>query len=457
MKGRVGIWGLGESGVGAALLAQRYGYELVLVANQPPAPTYAQRLLEHGLSWQIVEDPVPLLQTTDWVVRSPGIRPDAPALEALHAAGIPIISDIEWGWRHSPPTAQLWMVTGSSGKSSTTYLLAHLLRTAGIKAIACGNIGYSFCAALAEPDPYDYYVVEASSFQLWDTPSAVPHLLVITGLSPNHIDWHGTLEAYAHAKLHIVERLTEHNHLIYDADSSLLERWLNKFHIKAQVWRYAFQPREGIHAWVEGNKLVCDMKTNDDAEKWEVSYEGTPIESLPQRKNSLAAAIPAKLAGLRRSDLRRTFETLGSLPHRLERVDTIEGVSYINDSKATTPLAVWYALQSFERPIIWIAGGVDKGGDWGEILDVVRARVKALILIGKDPARIYQAFHDTVPIIERAASMEEAVRKAHALANPEDVVLLSPGCSSFDWYQGYEQRGAAFQEAVRKLREERYA
>lgn len=447
---RIGIWGLGESGVGAALLAKKHGYETILLADKPPAPSYAEKLTAAGLSWHISSEPLSLFREVDIVIRSPGIRPDNPHLQALKAT-TSVISDLEWGWRHFPSTAQLWLITGSAGKSSTTALLAHTLRTSGRRAIACGNIGYSFCAALAEDLPYDYYVVEASSFQLWDTFSLIPNLMVVTGLVPNHIDWHGSLEAYVEAKLHILRRLSPETHLILDADSSLLKEKLETFSTKARIWRYAQKAEPGIHAWMDGNQLICDMKKSDDTERWEVSYEGTPIQELPQRKNALAAAISARLAGLRRADLRRSFETIEKMPHRLEQVALINGVLYVNDSKATTTDAVWYALQSFERPVIWIAGGVDKGNDWGEILDVVRARVKALILIGIDPEPIYRAFHDTVPVIERAGSMQEAVNKAQSLAQPDDVVILSPGCASFDWYRSYEERGNAFREAVAAL------
>lgn len=454
MRRRIGIWGVGESGVGAALLAQQRGYEVVLVSDKPPAPVYAQRLREMGLEVHLADDPTGLFEKVEGVVRSPGIAPHHPALQQLRAAGMPVFSDLEWGWRHFPEGAHLWVVTGSAGKSSTTALLAHVLRTAGRRAIACGNIGYSFCAALTVQPPYDYYVVEASSAQLWDTFSLVPELLVITGLVPNHLNWHGSLEAYAHAKLHIVERLPPEAHLLYDADSALLGEKLAGYRIRAQVWRYAMQSGMGIHAWIDGNQLICDMKTNDDAEKWEISYEATPLQELPQRKNALAAAIAGRLAGLRRADLRRSFETIEKMPHRLEQVALIDGVLYVNDSKATTTDAVWYALQSFERPVIWIAGGIDKGNDWGAILDVVRARVKALILIGIDPEPIYRAFHATVPIIERATSMQEAVEKAHAFAQSGDVVLLSPGCASFDWFSSYEERGNAFRDAVHALKSE---
>ncbi|MEN3041249.1 MAG: UDP-N-acetylmuramoyl-L-alanine--D-glutamate ligase [Bacteroidia bacterium] len=453
---RIGIWGLGESGVGAALLAQKHGYETILVADRPPAPPYAHKLSAAGLSWHITAEPFSLLRQVDLIVRSPGIRPDTPALQALKAE-VPIISDLEWGWRHFPRSSQLWIITGSAGKSSTTALLAHTLRTGGRRAIACGNIGYSFCAALTEDPSYEYYIVEASSFQLWDTFSLTPHLLVITGLVPNHIDWHGSLEAYVEAKLHILRRLPPETAVVLDADSSLLQEKLRAFPTQARIWRYAQRAAPEVHAWIDGNQLICDMKNSDDTEKWEVSYEGTPIQELPQRKNALAAAIAAKLTGLRRADLRRSFETIEKMPHRLEQVALIDGVLYVNDSKATTTDAVWYALQSFERPVIWIAGGVDKGNDWGEILDVVRARVKALILIGTDPEPIYRAFCDTVPIIERAHSMQEAVEKARDLARPDDVVILSPGCASFDWYHSYEERGNAFRQAVAALKESQNA
>lgn len=453
MKERIGIWGLGESGVGAALLAKREGYPVQLVASAEPRPEYAERLHAAGLSWEVTEDPFPLLSRCDLVVRSPGIRPDTPALQALLTQGVPVFSDLEWGWRHFPNTAQLWLVTGSTGKTSTTTLLAHLLRTAGRSAIACGNMGYSFCAALAEETPYAYFVVEASSFQLWDTHTLLPHLIVVTNLSYNHIDWHGSFSAYREAKLHILRRLPPTTHLVYNKGSHLLDEAIAEFEPRCLIWPYRLEGGEGIYAWTENQKLICHMKQKSDAERWEVSYEGTPFESLGQRSNSLAAAISAKLADIRRADLRRSLETYKSGPHRLQYVAEVGGVHYLDDSKATTTDAVWNALSTFSVPVIWIAGGADKGLDWGELIDIVRARVKALVVIGKDPRRLEEAMQPIVPILVRAHSMEEAVEEAARLAKPGEIVLLSPGCASMDWFRDYVERGEAFQAAVRRLKE----
>lgn len=455
MSFQVGIWGVGESGVGAALLSQKYGYDLVLVAESPPSSPYAAQLQAAGLPYTVTSEPYPLLASCEVIIRSPGIRPDHPTLRRLKREGFLVISDLEWGWRHFPSDAQLWLVTGTTGKSSTTTLLAHVLRTGGRDAIACGNLGYSFCAALAEPFSHEYYVLEASSFQLWDTLTLVPHLAVITNLSLNHIDWHGSFEAYAEAKLHFVARLPETSHLLYDAGSSYLVEALSRFPTCAQVWRYREEKGAGIHAWIENHKLICDMTHLEDNERWEVSYQGTSLESPGQRKNGLAAAIASRLAHLRRKDLQEAFQTLQAMPHRLEQVALIEGVLYVNDSKASTTTAVWNALCTFERPIIWIAGGVDKGNDWGELLDIVQARVKALVMIGKDTQKMEEAFSKVVPTVVRATSMEDAVEKARALAQEGDVVLLSPACASFDWFRSFEHRGDAFREAVLRLKEQR--
>ncbi|MCS7162766.1 MAG: UDP-N-acetylmuramoyl-L-alanine--D-glutamate ligase [Bacteroidia bacterium] len=448
----VGVWGLGASGVGAALLGKAKGYDMVLVAEESPTPERSARLQQAGLSWVVQEDPYPVLRAADLIVRSPGIPPTHSTLQRLLAEGKRVISDLEWGWRHLPPGARLWLVTGSAGKSSTTHLLTHLLHTAGRRAVACGNIGYSFCQALVETQA-DYFVVEASSFQLRDTLTLIPNYLVLTSLVPNHLDWHGSWRQYVEDKLHILRRLPPTVEVIQEAGSPYWAEVLPAFPTPARVWRYRETPGPGIHAWLENSKLVCDMETLEDSEKWEVSYEGTPLVDLPQRKNSLAAAIVARLEGLRRADLRRTFETLQRLPHRLEPVDMIQGVLYVNDSKATTTDAVWYALQSFQRPIIWIAGGVDKGNDWGELLSTVRAKVRALIVIGRDTRRLEEAFQREVPVLVRASSMDAAVQQAHALARPGDVVLLSPACASFDWFASYEARGQAFREAVQRLKE----
>ncbi|MCS7189014.1 MAG: Mur ligase family protein, partial [Bacteroidia bacterium] len=256
-KSLVGIWGLGESGVGAALLAKKHGYDMLLVASQPPAPHHARILEGAQLSWEVVEDPFPLLNQCEVIIRSPGIRPDTEALRKLLIEGKKIISDLEWGGWHFPSHAILWLVTGSTGKTSTTALLAHLLRTGGKQAIACGNIGYSFGAALTEEKIYEYYVLEASSFQLWDTYTLTPHLAVITNLTRNHIDWHGSYEAYVDAKLRFVTRLRPENHLLYDAGSLKLVEALSRYPIRCKVWRYREVGGDGITAWIENQNLIC--------------------------------------------------------------------------------------------------------------------------------------------------------------------------------------------------------
>ncbi len=477
MSMRVGIWGLGESGVGAALLSAAKGYEVVLVGEKPPATldsagrvradiridealgmpparNYAQMLSEAGLSWNVTPDPASYLRACDVVVRSPGIPPVHPGLQVLWRAGVEVISDLEWGWRHFQTERNLILITGTVGKSSTTAFLTHILRTAGIAAIAAGNIGYSFCLALLEHPEATHFVVEASSFQLWDAPTLKPPISIITNLSPNHLDWHGSLENYLSAKLSFVERLGPEDHLIYDGDSWLLRTALEKRKVRAQQWIYRQAYEPPCHAWIENNKLICDMQKPEDYHRYEVSYEGTPLDTTPERKNSLAAAIGANLLHLRRKDLQRGLQTLQKLPHRLEPVGMIQGVVYINDSKSTTVDSAWYALDSFQVPVVWIAGGKDKGNDYGPLRGIVQARVKAIILIGDEVYRLEEAFRDIVPRMLRAHSMEEAVRLAHGVAQPGEVVLLSPACASFDWYRSYEERGEAYVKAVQALARE---
>ncbi len=448
---RIGIWGLGESGLGAALLSAAKGYQVIAVTEAPPTSRVATRLRAASLNWQETPNIATYLRDCEIVVRSPGIPPTHPQLGKLKAMGREVISDIEWGWRHFPPDKRLFLITGTVGKSTTTLFLTHLLQVGGRAAIAAGNIGYSFCLALLEHSEATHFVVEASSFQLWDAPTVQPDVAIITNLSPNHIDWHGSLEAYIEAKLHFVERLGPEQHLIYDGDSELLTWALSQKVITAKTWIYRKTYQPPCHAWIENDKLVCDMKQPENYERFEVSYEGTPLETTPERKNSLAAVIGAKLDNLRRSDLRRGLQTVQKLPHRLEAVETIGGVLYVNDSKSTTAESAWYALDSFQQPIIWIAGGRDKGNDYGPLRGLATARVKAIILIGDEVYRLESAFKDVVPHMHRATSMEQAVEIAYSLAKPGYVVLLSPACASFDWYQNYEQRGEAFIQAVQAL------
>ncbi len=451
MKEKVGIWGLGESGTGAALLAQAKGYPVLAVTEAEPAESYRNRLQQAGLSWVVTSEPWTYLSQCALVVRSPGIAPHHPVLQALLLHGIPVISDLEWAYRHLPPDKRFYLVTGTNGKSTTTSFLTHLLRTGGLYAVAAGNIGYSWGFALLEHPEATHFVIEASSFQLWDSPTLKPDLAIVTNFSPNHLDWHGTLDAYAEAKLRSLERLLPTDHLIYDGDSVLLQAYLDRLHIRARRWIYREVYREPCHAWTENQKLICDMKDLQDEERFEISYEETSLQTTPERKNSLAAIIGARLSEIRRPELRKGLQTLQKLPHRLQPAGTVRGVSYVNDSKSTTVDSTWYALNSFHQPIIWIAGGRDKGNDYGPLLGIVAVRVKALILIGEDVYRLEEAFQDQVTIIRRALSMEEAVAMADKLAQPGDVVLLSPACASFDWYKSYADRGEAFVQAVQAL------
>lgn len=451
MREKVGIWGLGESGTGAALLAKVKDYPFVAVSEAEPAEPHRSKLLSAGLDWVVTKEPWTYLSQCALVIRSPGIAPTHPGLQALLKAGVPVISDLEWAYRHLMPGQQFYLVTGTVGKSTTTTFLTHLLQTGGLYAVAAGNIGYSWALALLEHPEATHFVIEASSFQLWDAPTLKPNLAILTNLSPNHLDWHGSLDAYAKAKLQFVERLLPSDHLIYDGDSALLQAYLDRLTIRAQRWIYRETYQAPCHAWIENQKLICDMKRPQDEERFEISYEETPLETAPERKNSLAAVIGARLSEIRRPELRKGLQTLQRLPHRLQPVGTVRDVLYVNDSKSTTVESSWYALNSFQQPIIWIAGGRDKGNDYGPLVGLAAARVKALILIGEDVYKLEEAFRDQIPTIQRALSMDEAVVLADRLAQPGDVVLLSPACASFDWFKSYAERGDAFIKAVQAL------
>ncbi|MGQ9862942.1 MAG: UDP-N-acetylmuramoyl-L-alanine--D-glutamate ligase [Bacteroidia bacterium] len=432
---RVGILGGGESAMGAVHLARKRGYELWVSSLSPFSEPEAVRDVPHEVGMHTFAQ----LRRCDVVVRSPGIKEDVEILRQLKAEGVPVISEIEWAFRHVDPQARIVAVSGSTGKSTTAMWIAHLL-SEGFTVGLGGNLGPSWSRQVAAHSPA-WWVVEVSSFQLVDIEHFRPHIAVLTNLVPNHLDWHGSWQAYREAKLKLVKNLLPLDHVVYNLDSVLLVEALAK--VAAQKWGFSVAALSGASAWTEGNKLFWHMHD----QSWEYTYE--PFPTAPE--NILAAGIVASLAQVRLDQLSRWENPPPSLPHRLEYVGSVGGIAFYDDSKSTTVLSAQRALQSLSKPIVWIAGGVDKGNDYGPILSLAREKVRTLILIGDEVDRLREAFTGVIPRIVLARSMEEAVQLAYQEAQPDGIVLLSPMCSSFDWYRGYQERGQAFQAAVHNL------
>jgi len=401
------------------------------------------------------------LKAGELVVKSPGIPRSAPAVQAAIEAGCEVIGEIEFAARHT--TAKIVAITGTNGKTTTTALLHHLLVEGGVDASCAGNIGRSFAAALAEDGDKAVYVLEVSSFQLEDTVDFSPHIAIILGLSPDHLDRHGDLKGYAAAKWRITLKQSEGDHLILASESNSnssensegsqeIERLLKQTGTRATVHR--INASGPITAAESGAGL--DLKDNtqitfSQQPPYTMSIQELALQGKHNLFNSMAAGVAARVLEVSNIDLREGFKHFKSLEHRLERVGKVNGIEFINDSKATNVNAAWYALDSVKTPIIWVVGGVDKGNDYSELLELVGEKVHTIICLGKKNAKIKKAFAGSVQRIVEVESAEEAALYGYRVGAPGDTVLLAPACASFDLFSSYEERGQRFKSAVRSL------
>lgn len=424
---RVGILGGGESGTSAALLAKHFGYDVFLSdAGVIPDP-FRQELQINHIPFEEEGHHLDKLDQRDVIVKSPGIPVDAAIVVALRKAGCEVISEIEWAYRHC--SGRILGITGSNGKTTTAMLCHHLLQHAEIDAVICGNVGTGFCRVLTG-QPHAWHVVEISSFQLDDIVAFRPDIGILLNITPDHLNrYSGDLMQYAAAKMRIAENMQPGDLLIWNADDAMLSRLMS------------------------GKQMPCSVLqvTSRDGTDF-----GVPAETLPGAHNALnaACAIAAvRHIGVPEDVIRDALGTFLRPPHRMEEVAVIRGVRYINDSKATNVDSVFYALDAMQSPVIWIAGGQDKGNDYRVLDDLVRSKVKKLICLGIDNTNLIQAFSSKVDDMEETTSMFEAVAMAASNGSPGDVVLLSPACASFDLFQNYIHRGDLFREEVLKLKE----
>lgn len=446
---KVGVLGAGESGTGAALLARKQGFEVWVSEYGTIAERYKNELQESQIDFEEDGHEVAKLLTFDLLIKSPGISDDTATVKTLHAAGIPMISEIEWAW-HFRGSSKVIAITGSNGKTTTSSLLYHLMHTAGKSVAAVGNIGFSFARQIVN-EPKDWYVLEVSSFQLDGIVDFKPEIAVITNITPDHLDrYNNSFEEYAAAKFNITKNQTAQDILIINTDDEGTMKFLPKEKIKARLIPISmednrFNQEEGAH--IHNQEVHIQM--NDE-------FLGLPIIDLNLKGkhnlyNTMAAGISAMAADLRSSALKESFTSFQGLEHRLEFVASIRGVDFINDSKATNLNSVWFALESMDKPTILILGGKDKGNDYNEIMDQVRDKVKAIVCMGSDNTPIIKAFEGVVETIADTQSAKEAVAAAFALSEQGDVVLLSPGCASFDLFENYEDRGLQFKKYVKEL------
>ena len=445
------ILGAAESGVGAALLAQAKGHTVFVSDRGPIQSDYKSQLTEAGIEFEENQHSLDKILTADEVVKSPGIPEKAPVIQALREKGTPIISEIELAGRYTE--ARCICITGTNGKTTTTLLIYHLLKEAGLNVGLAGNVGFSLAEQVIA-DKFDYYVVELSSFQLDDTHDFHPWIAILLNITPDHLDrYEYSLEKYAHAKLRIARNLDSEDYFIYNADDEVTGRYFQSTFAPTQRLPFSLHHRPDVHLaghFVDEYTIrtaLHPMKM-DKAGHGDISTAHSPLIGQHNRQNTLAAVLTARVAGLETAQIEAALATFQNADHRLQLVGEIDGTRYINDSKATNVEAAWYALDGIHQPIIWIAGGTDKGNDYSSLLNLAGHRVKALICLGVDNAKLRTTFDPLIPHVEETHSMADAVARAAALAAPGDVVLLSPCCASFDLFKNYEDRGRQFIQCV---------
>ena len=439
------ILGAGESGVGTALLAIQKGYEVFVSDKSEIKQKYKAVLIENQIPFEEGSHDVERILKADLVMKSPGIPDKVPMVKQLKEIGIPVISEIEFAAQYT--NATIFGITGSNGKTTTTMMLYHILKKAGFNVAEGGNIGESFAALVAQ-DKHEYYVLELSSFQLDGIVDFAPHIAILTNITPDHLDRYDyKFENYVNSKFRITMNQTEQDYLIYDADDEVITTWLKNNKTRAQLVPFSLTQKFDFGAYVENNEVI--IKT--DNTQYNMSIASFAVQGNHNVKNAMAASMSATLKKVRNETIRESMEDFEGAPHRLEKVLTIRGVQFINDSKATNINSVFYALGSMRQPTVWIVGGEDKGNDYMELMPLVREKVKAIVCLGVDNSKIIETFQNVMPIIVETQGAEEAVKVAFKLAEKGDNVLLSPACASFDLFKNYEDRGNQFKEAVLKL------
>ncbi len=440
------VLGGGESGAGAAVLGKVKGYDVLLSDSGTIAPKYKELLEKEGIEYEEGGHSVDRIMNADTVIKSPGIPPTAPLVKALADKGTPILSEIEFAGRYTD--AKMVCITGSNGKTTTTLLTYHILKEAGLDVGLAGNVGKSLALQVAREN-HDIYVIELSSFQLENMYDFKADVAVIMNITPDHLDrYDHKMENYVAAKFRILRNQTKDDFFIYWQDDPVVTSQISAVQAEALRLPFGEMREEGTAAWVDDNNVV-HFHTPMDV--FEIPRDRLALPGLHNLYNSMAAGLSASLFNIRNESICKALSDFEAVEHRLEYVDTVNGVRYINDSKATNVNSTWYALESMTSPTVLILGGKDKGNDYSEIEELVRKRVKAIVCMGKDNAKLLDFFGDKVSEIRDTHSMDEAVAECARLAAPGDTVLLSPCCASFDLFKSYEHRGDLFKEAVRRL------
>ena len=441
---RIVILGAAESGVGAAVLAKKEGFDVFVSDMSNIKDKYKKLLNEREIVWEEGQHTEPLILNADEIIKSPGIPDNAPMVMKIREKNIPIISEIEFAGRYTD--ARMICITGSNGKTTTTSLIYHILKNAGYNVGLAGNIGSSLALQVAEKD-YDYYVIELSSFQLDNMYEFKADIAVLMNITPDHLDRYDfKMQNYVDSKMRIIQNQTEDDAFVFWNDDPIVAAELRKYNIKAKLCPFSEFKSDSVIGYIDEDEYVIEEPTPFNMEQEELALRGRH-----NLYNSLAAGIAADLAGVSNEKIRDGLKTFEGVEHRLEKAGRVRGVDFINDSKATNVNACWYALDSMRTPTVLILGGKDKGNDYSEIFDLVREKCIGLVFLGVDNTKLHAAFDGFGIPIADVKSMKDCVDECFKMATPGSTVLLSPCCASFDLFKNMEDRGEQFKECVKHL------
>ena len=446
MAKKLVILGAGESGIGTALLAKQKGYDVFVSDASAIKSNFQKELVDNQIEFESGSHSVERILAADEVMKSPGIPDKNELVIAIRAKGIPVVSEIEFGYRYKG-SAKIAAITGSNGKTTTTSLLFHICQVAEKDAAMVGNIGFSFARQIAQ-DPKDLYVIEVSSFQLDDIKYFKPDIAILLNITEDHLDrYNYEFERYVKSKFRIIENQTENDYFIYCIDDEIIVKHLELLTTNTNPLPFSMKQEVKKGGYIKNDQMMLKIQE----ERVTMSIYDFALKGKHNAYNTMAASIAATTLGIRKEKIREAVSNFHSLEHRMEFVATVRGVDFINDSKATNVNSTWYALESMQKKTVLVIGGVDKGNDYSLIAELVKEKVKAIVCMGTDNKKIIEFFKDIVPVIVEADSAKNAVTESFKLAEKGDVVLLSPACASFDLFKNYEDRGRQFKESVKEL------
>ena len=441
---RIVILGAGESGAGAAVLAQKEGFDVFVSDMSLIKDKYKKLLDDHDIEWEEGHQTKEKILNADEIIKSPGIPKEAPIIQKLIRQGTHIISEIEFAGRYTK--SKMVCITGSNGKTTTTSLIYHIFKEAGYDVGLAGNIGKSLALQVAE-DPHEYYIIELSSFQLDNMYNFHANIAILLNITPDHLDrYDNKFENYADAKMRIIQNQTQEDSFIYWNDDPVIKKELEKFEIKSIACPFSEIKEKGAIGYIEDGMYKLEYPVPFNMEQEELSLTGKH-----NIYNSLAAGLATNIAGIKKEIIKKSLGNFPGVEHRLEKVCDVAGVHYVNDSKATNVDACWYALESMKTPTILIIGGKDKGNDYSQIFDLVKKKCKGIVYLGADNKKLHDNFDNLGIPTRDTHSMADCVKACYEMAKPGDTVLLSPCCASFDLFKNMEDRGEQFKSLVRSL------